>query len=73
MVKVKALNAMTNVLDNEIGRYRKLGEEWSVSEERAKILLGENSQNKIYVEVVEDTELKSLKETPKKKIKKREV
>ena len=33
-MKVKALKTFEMVIDNEVGRERKLGEEWEVSEKR---------------------------------------
>ena len=43
-----------NLLDNELGRIPKAGEEFEVSEERYKVLTKTNKFNAVFVEKVEE-------------------
>lgn len=52
-MKVRAKQEFELMIDATIGRTRKLGEEWEVSEERAKVLLEHN-----LVTVVEEPEIR---------------
>ena len=60
-MKVKAKQEFGLIIDATIGRTRNLGEEWEVSEERAKVLL-----NAGLVTVVEPT-IEVVEEKPKKR------
>lgn len=43
-----------NLKDNELGRIPEEGEKWEVTDERLKILTGNNNYNTTFVEIVED-------------------
>lgn len=61
-MKVKAKQEFELIIDATIGRTRKLGEEWEVSEERAKVLLEHNLVN-----VVEEPHAEEVAEVKPKK------
>lgn len=65
-MKVKALDTYKklNVRDNELGRIPEVGEEFEVTEERFKILNGDNKYKEIFVE-----EVKEIIEIDKKEMK----
>ena len=75
MVKVKAL---INFNDYEAGVYREANKEFECSEERAKVLAGDNKDKIIYAEIVEkepavdnlEYSEEVLEEKPKRKKKK---
>lgn len=56
-IKVIALDTYTkkNIKDGELGYKPKEGTEFEVSEERLKVLLGENKYNLVFVKVIEET------------------
>lgn len=60
-MKVKANKNFESIIDATIGRVRKNGEVWEVSEQRAKVLLEHN-----LVSVVEEEEKKPRKPRTKK-------
>lgn len=74
-MKVRALPIFEGVIDSEVGRTRKVGEEFEVSEERAKVLLGDNKNKIVFVEAIEEINtinvLNDDEEKPKKKTKKK--
>lgn len=43
-----------NIRDNELGRVPEPGERFEVTEERLKVLLGNNTHNQVFVKVVEE-------------------
>lgn len=55
-MKVRALDTYEkkNIRDDKLGRVPKKGEEFIVDDERAKVLLGNNSFKIPFVEVVEE-------------------
>lgn len=70
------------IIDNDIGRFRKAGEQWVVSEERKEVLLGDNSYKaskefnngvfiKVIEEVKEDKKDKKVEDKPKTTTRKR--
>lgn len=61
-MKVKAKQEFGLIIDATIGRTRNLGEEWEVSEERAKVLLEHN-----LVTVVEEPHVEETVEVKPKK------
>ena len=61
-MKVKAKQEFGLIIDATIGRTRNLGEEWEVSEERAKVLLEHN-----LVTVVEEPHAEEIIEVKPKK------
>lgn len=61
-MKVKAKQEFELIIDATIGRTRNLGEEWEVSEERAKVLLEHN-----LVTVVEEPHTEEIAEVKPKK------
>ena len=61
-MKVKAKQEFGLIIDATIGRTRNLGEEWEVSEERAKVLLEHN-----LVTVVEEPHTEVAEVKPKKR------
>lgn len=65
MIKVKALKNFEKVIDNTIGRPRKEGETWEVSEDRLKTI---QKFTLPLVEVVEDVRTASLEKRAEKKI-----
>lgn len=59
MVKVKAL---INFNDYEAGVYRDANKEFECSEERAKVLAGDNKDKIIYAEIIEKEPVKEIDE-----------
>lgn len=58
-----------NVVDSELGRKPKAGEQWEVNKERLDVLLGENANNRVYVKLIKEIDTKDDK--PKKTTKKK--
>lgn len=59
-----------NIRDNELNRIPKPGERFEVTEERLKVLLGNNTHNQVFVKIVEETKTEGLKEGTKETKKK---
>lgn len=58
------------IKDNVLDRIPKAGERFYVTQERLKVLLGENKHNEVFVKLVEE---KQEVEAPKKPIKKKKT
>lgn len=72
-VKVEALDTYEkyNIIDNELNRIPKAGEQFEVTKERLNVLLGNNDSGKVFVQIVEPiTEIKKSI-LPKKEIKRK--
>ena len=54
MIKVEALDTYKelNLMDQDLKRIPKTGEQWKVSEDRLSILLGNNNYRKVFVKLV---------------------
>ena len=65
-MKVRATNKYKelNLIDNELGRIPKAGEEWEVTKERYEVLTKTNKYNTVFVEKVE--EVKEVETATKK-------
>lgn len=72
-VKVEALDTYEkfNVIDNELKRVPKAGEQFIVTKERLNILLGENDNNRVYVKIIEPVEEVKEAVLPKEEIKRK--
>lgn len=72
-VKVEALDTYEkfNVIDNELKRVPKAGEQFIVTKERLDILLGENDNNRVYVKIIEPVEEVKEAVLPKEEIKRK--
>lgn len=72
-VKVEALDTYEkfNVIDNELKRVPKKGEQFIVTKERLNILLGDNDNNRVYVKIVESIEEVKKATLPKEEIKRK--
>ena len=72
-VKVEALDTYEkfNVIDNELKRVPKAGEQFIVTKERLNILLGENDNNRVYVKIIEPVEEVKEAILPKEEIKRK--
>ena len=70
MILVEALNTYekNSIKDLELNRVPKTGEQFEVTEERLKVLLGENKHKKTFVKVVQSND----EEKPKSKKSKKE-
>lgn len=66
-MKVKAKQEFGLIIDATIGRPRNLGEEWEVSEERAKVLLEHNLVTVVEESHAEEVAVKSKKRGRPKK------
>lgn len=71
-MKVRATNKYEklNVQDKELKRILKAGEEFEVSEERYKVLTGNNKYNEVFVEKVEEVEMAKKDVKTEKAVKK---
>ena len=72
-VKVEALDTYEkfNVIDNELKRVPKAGEQFIVTKERLNILLGDNDNNRVYVKIIEPIEEVKQAVLPKEEIKRK--
>lgn len=68
-MKVKALSTYKdlNIIDSELGRIPNEGEEFIVKEDRLKVLLGANTYNRAFVEVLVEKAIEPKKEVKKRK------
>ena len=71
MVKVKALKEFEKVIDTEVNRPRREGEEWEVSKDRLHTLNGHMPRLIMILEEVKDNA--SLEKKAKKKVVKRNI
>ena len=72
-VKVEALDTYEKlgVIDNELKRIPKAGEQFTITKERLNVLMGNNELGKTFVKIVEPTEEKKKAILPTKKVIKR--
>ena len=72
-VKVEALDTYEkfNVIDNELKRVPKVGEQFIVTKERLNILLGENDNNRVYVKIIGPVEEVKKAVLPKEETKRK--
>lgn len=63
MIKVEALDTYKelNLMDQDLKRIPKTGEQWKVSEDRLSILLGNNNYRKVFVKLVLEDNTKDKK------------
>lgn len=63
-MQVEALDTYKkyNIKDSELRRIPKVGERFTVSDKRARVLLGQNDYNLVFVKVVETKKGKEKKE-----------
>lgn len=72
-VKVEALDTYSNfnVIDSELGRVPKAGEQFEVTKERLNILLGNNDSGRVFVKIVEPVKEVKKAVLPKKETKRK--
>lgn len=72
-VKVEALDTYSNfnVIDSELGRVPKAGEQFEVTKERLNILLGNNESGRVFVKIVEPVKEVKKAVLPKKEVKRK--
>lgn len=72
-VKVEALDTYEKlgIIDNELKRIPKAGEQFTITKERLNVLMGNNELGKTFVKIVEPTEEKKKAILPTKKVIKR--